>query len=63
MSQSAFYALGTDIIWLLDGNGTPIDFGAPYAPDAGVDDNSSDEQEPAGPTADAGNTTATPTTP
>lgn len=32
MSQSAIYALGTNIIWLLDGDGTPIDFGVPYAP-------------------------------
>ncbi|GLR49219.1 hypothetical protein KYK30_11200 [Shinella yambaruensis] len=52
-----------NLIWILDIDGTPLDFGPPYAPHAAGDDNTSDEQEPTGPTADAGNTTATPTTP
>ncbi|WP_432347909.1 hypothetical protein WMC41_09885 [Shinella yambaruensis] len=52
-----------NLVWILDIDGTPIDFGPPYAQDDVGDDNASDEQEPARPTAAAGNITATPQTP
>lgn len=55
--------MNRNLIWIENPDGTPIDFGEPYAQDDVGDDYASEEPEPAGPTADAGNTTATPTTP